>query len=204
MQRELEKACENNDYKTIDFIVNMKDTFKFNFNFLCKTGNLQLVKYIVEKGIKLNSEELQYACTSGNLELVKYIVEKGFNKYNTAIYGACISKNIEIIKYLVEELNIPITMDNIIFACKFNNSEIINYLIVKSPESYNKIINNKNHNAYELVLSKGQNKQNKQNKVNSTARGDLLEACVRGNLEEIKFIIGLALFNSRQKYINIS
>lgn len=186
MQRELEKACDNNDYKTIDFIANMKDTFNFNLNFLCRAGNLELVKYLVEKGIKLNNQELQCACISGNLELVKYIVEKGFNNYNTAIYGACVSKNIDIMKYLVEELNIPITTDNIVSACNTNNSEIINYLIVKSPESYNKIINNKNHHDYELVLSGGQNKQNK---VNSRAREDLLETCIRGNLEEIKFII---------------
>lgn len=186
MQRELEKACDNNDMKKINYIINLKDFYNFNLNFLCKQGNLELVKYIVKKGIKLNNEELQYACISGNLELVKFIIQEGYNNYKTAIHGACISNNINIIKYLVDELKVPIASYNIISACNIDNLEIVNYLIDKAPHLYNELINNKNHENYELVLSKGHIKKKN---VKHTIKEDLINACIQGNLNEIKVII---------------
>jgi ankyrin repeat protein len=50
----------------------------------CKSGNKDLVEYLVEHGADINKEEkwygetpLFYACKSGNKDLVEYLVEHG-------------------------------------------------------------------------------------------------------------------------------
>ena len=83
--------------------------------YACNTGNLGVVKYLVEEhGVNVDKEDkkgetpLFDACRGGNFEIVKYLVEHGadVNKENmsgkTPLFYACKGGNLEIVKYLVE------------------------------------------------------------------------------------------------------
>lgn len=75
----------------------------------CISGNIELVKYLVEKkGAQLNSNLVNLAVAAGNLDLVKYLIEtkkcdvereKGINVF----YYANISGNVDVLKYLITQ-----------------------------------------------------------------------------------------------------
>lgn len=104
----------------------------------CKSGNLELVKYIFNfceiSGWKCSyHNELSDVIEEGHLHILKYIDEKSnippFSQFlNKAIYYG----HFHIIKYFVEEKEIEITDECIATSYWKNNNAIIKYLRMKS------------------------------------------------------------------------
>jgi len=119
--------------------------------------HLDVVKFLVEKGVELNDtgssyiedEEFQktalmIAAAKGNLEMVKYLVEKGaevdWAGYNeeTPLHCACESGNFEMVKFLLEngaeiecqtgDWHTPIST-----AAANGHTNIVKYLLNKLP-----------------------------------------------------------------------
>jgi ankyrin repeat protein len=105
-------------------------------------GNLEIVKYLVEKCISCNvdirawnEEALTWAARYGHLEVVKYLAEECnvdayvFDEY--ALRHACSNGHLEVVKYLVEKCgsNAHIWNDAVIdFAYRNGHADVVKYL----------------------------------------------------------------------------
>ncbi len=124
---------------------NFGDTIWFS---ACSQGNLELVKYLIENGAKIDAADtdgktvLIDACENGNLKLVKYLVEEmnmdvnAKDKYGqTVLLFTCQCRNLDIVKYLVEhgaDVNAKFNNGQTLlhWAKKYSfDKEIIDYLI---------------------------------------------------------------------------
>ncbi|MGU4699144.1 ankyrin repeat domain-containing protein [Burkholderia cepacia] len=81
-------ACENNHIHIIDYFIGLGLDVNANFNFggylyhASRIGSYDLVKYLVEKGCRLDDENgmaLVVAATGGDLPIVQYLLENGMN-----------------------------------------------------------------------------------------------------------------------------
>tara|TARA_B110001450_G_scaffold190015_1_gene178196 strand:- start:644 stop:1693 length:1050 start_codon:yes stop_codon:yes gene_type:complete len=150
-----------------------------SFKYSCKSGNLELVKYLLQLD-KLNINELinnidssfQNSCLSGNLELVTFLLDLfpniNISKYDELSFqSACLSRNIGLVKYL---LLIKPNID--IYA--YNNEAIKNACYSGSIEIVKYLFNLSNNNFY---------------KTNSTLKRILICATQSCNLELFKYLL---------------
>jgi ankyrin repeat protein/CII-binding regulator of phage lambda lysogenization HflD len=177
----------------------------------CEKGNLEAVKYLVEKGVNVNMENeerltpLYYACQKGDLELVRYLVERGVNiqaksKYGeTPLYGACWRDNLELIKYLVEKgANIQAKSYGetpLATTARAGNLEAVKYLVgqganvsVRDEEGNTPLHQACQKGDLELVkylVEKGVNV----NVKNINGNTPLLLACKGNDLELVKYLV---------------
>ena len=126
--------------KIASFYNCVKNTFSEYYLNTIRSGNLKLIKHIVdEKGFKAGEDEklsfnaVTIAAETGNLEVVKYLVdEKGFKINNTTrfrlFHGAIRSGNLDLVKYLVDEKGFEISEYAIEIAEKDGNQDIVDYL----------------------------------------------------------------------------
>ena len=71
-----------------------------------KTGNLDLVKKLVEKVTRIRSNAIENAAEKGRLDIVKFLVEKGANM-GDSVYLAAQKGHLDIVKYLLgDEVNL--------------------------------------------------------------------------------------------------
>lgn len=141
-------------------------------NTFIKNGDLDIVKYLVEKGAKIGFDTVSYAAGTGNLELVEYLIEKGAKIDNDAVDEAGKSGNLDIIKYLLG--------DEVIFngkkiklpeGCK--PAKISDYAVGKAIKSGHL------HIVKYLVDEKGQN----------IYTNSLHDAIDNGHLHVIKYLL---------------
>jgi ankyrin repeat protein len=77
----------------------------------CETGQLEVVKRLVENGLDVNAGDnyaIRHSATNGHLDIVKYLVENGayINAWGDAVLRwAEINKHLEIIEYLESVIN---------------------------------------------------------------------------------------------------
>ena len=64
-------------------------------------GNMEIIKYLEDKGVKEWNAGLLGAARANNLELIKYFEEKGANDLNFGLIGAVQSNNIDMVKYFI-------------------------------------------------------------------------------------------------------
>ena len=93
-------------------------------------GNLEFVKYFVEKGYKILNNAISWASLGGHLEVIKYLIEKGGKIGIDSIKNASLGGHLEVIKYLIGKGG-KITDDAITYASKNGHLEVIKYLIGK-------------------------------------------------------------------------
>ena len=115
-----------------------------------KSGNLELVKLLVEYGADykvVKFSPLFVACIEGRLDILKYLVNIGANLYAfdnpPLIFTACSAGQLPIVKYLLEEMEFDIHRtisgenaartdgkDSLLYtACSRNKVEVANYLV---------------------------------------------------------------------------
>lgn len=116
-----------------------------------KSGNLDLVQYLVDRGADdSDCTALKYAVWAENLELVQYFVEKGTDVYtppydNRPTFLECAAwiGNLELVQYLVEKgLDIHAqTRDGktvLHFAAASGNFKMVQYLVEKGADVHTK------------------------------------------------------------------
>ena len=136
----------NSDYDLVDLI-----------NYATKSGNLEAIKYVVEKDKYVVEEDRRFkdrlvssvilpkAAYYGHLEIVKYLVENGADinakdyEEFTSLIRASINGHLEVVKYLVENGADINTKDHVgitplIYASMLGNFELVKYLIGKGAD----------------------------------------------------------------------
>ena len=153
----IEEKGANINASTI--IITRSSAFDRRTTFLVEAGNLEIVKYLLEKGGNINDKDdkgrtaLIYASMSVDLETVKYLIEKGAdvnakdNNGSTALMDASSGGCLEIIKYLIEKGADVNAKDNngstaLIYASRKGHLETVEYLLEKGAD-----VNIKNNNG---------------------------------------------------------
>jgi hypothetical protein len=103
-------------------------------NHAVERNHLDIVKYLVEYGVKLSGNSIILAARNGKIDIVKYLIDKPiFNEdcmeYNPIIEAAE-GGHLEIVKFLVEYgLDLDFDEDILIYPIQNNDLEMIKYLI---------------------------------------------------------------------------
>lgn len=120
-----------------------------------KKGHFEIVEYLVQKGIDVNTKgdifdasPLRLAAGAGHLEIVKYLIENGAEldvslAKRNPLFGAIYGGHKEVVEFLVEkgiDISIRYTgesiknMDAYEYARQFGQTEIAEYLKQKMDE----------------------------------------------------------------------
>ena len=101
----------------------------------CKNGDIEVVKYLVEKGAPIDIGAIRSASGDCHLDIVKYLFEKGVPIDATVIRSASEDGHTEIVKYLFEN-GAPVDTTAILYALAFGRTETVKYLVsVGAPRS---------------------------------------------------------------------
>jgi hypothetical protein len=120
-------------------------------NSVCMSGNLKLVRYLLNHDHNLTENSLYYACISNNLQLVKYLHNCGCKNYPSLMHTLCHIGYFEIMKYFIE-CGYETDVDNIYTLLNDNNIDIVKYLIESDmPWNNNVFIYAFKYNDLELV-----------------------------------------------------
>ncbi|MDX1916706.1 MAG: ankyrin repeat domain-containing protein [Rickettsiaceae bacterium] len=151
-----------------DYIWAANDEGASSLMLASRTGNLETVKLLIQKGLniydidKKGENTLMYACESGSEELIDYIVslysnpqkDLSIKNYNgrDVFLKACEKGNINIIQKLIDLGANPFTEDNyhnnaVIQAARFNNFEAIELL-----ESYGVNLDHRNKGGTSALM----------------------------------------------------
>lgn len=106
------------------------------------TGNLKIISFLLENGADIHwcdDRVLSYACSSGNIDVVKYFVEKGLkvaSNKNNILFSAVNEKHssLTVIKYLISQGADVHGRDgeNAVTHAGYNNIEgVLKYLVEK-------------------------------------------------------------------------
>ena len=126
---------------------------KPDFNQLIRDGDFDIVRYFIEDDMFLSipNDVISWASRYGNLEFVKYFVEKGEKILNNAINWASLGGHLEVIEYLIEKGG-KIGIDSIKNASLGGHLEVIKYLIGKGGKITDDAINTSSKNCHLEVL----------------------------------------------------
>lgn len=121
LSNELKKAISKNDIEKSKSIIDQLDkgTIEMNIHYAIKVGILEIVKYMIENGVDIETKRgqlgglwntpLMTAVINDRIEIVKYLVEKGarINDWNSnrreyPIATAIRRDNLEMVKYLIK------------------------------------------------------------------------------------------------------
>ncbi len=72
----------------------------------CYGGNIDIVKFMQEKGTTVRRDTFVNACLCNNdsLDIVKLIISNNVNYWNTGLEYACHAGNINIVKFMIEKV----------------------------------------------------------------------------------------------------
>jgi GTP-binding nuclear protein Ran len=116
--------------EVIEFLLNNGyhiDTTR-NQYWACFEGKIEMLKYFVEKGCKLNYNCPNAAAINEHLHIIKYLHENNCPGLEYALNGATEHNNLDIIKYLVENGYKFTNSQPLINAALNQNLKIMNYL----------------------------------------------------------------------------
>ena len=163
----LHYACHNGWYKVADNLIeklcdpnSMDEDGAIPLHLACKSGNLDLVKYLViKKNCNPNKEDknkqkpLHYAASAGHLSIAKYFIdEKECNTTTmdkdgkTPLHLACEFGELSMAKYLIKDKGCKPSIatndgytSSLHLACRNGHYEVVKYLIENQhcdPKSY--------------------------------------------------------------------
>ncbi|PGV60345.1 hypothetical protein COD94_20120 [Bacillus cereus] len=136
-------------------ILNTMTTFGTWLHVAAKKGHLEMVEYLINKGIDIDARggtfdasALNLAAGEGHLEIVKYLIEAGAEldvslAKRNPLFGAIYGGHKEVAEFLVEkgiDISIRYTGENIKnmdayeYAREFGQTEIAEYLKQKMDE----------------------------------------------------------------------
>ena len=129
----IEELFVSKNYNHIKFLFkNLEESRKYITEYISN----YTVKDILESfNIKDLEHIAVYIACFGNLDLIKYLIDRGVKNYNEMVYVASYTNHFDIVKYLIE-IGTNINIDNyyIIAKCAayYGNLEIIKLLISKN------------------------------------------------------------------------
>ena len=157
MEAELFDAIRDDDFDKVKTLItdsnidiNTKtDKGKNALMYACDigNGNLELVKYLVEKGIDINAKdndgETALFKSYENFDISKYLIEKGLDinakndEGNNPLLISCMCPYIATVEFLIKECKADIDVrDNdgntplhLVFECEYPEIEIIEFLL---------------------------------------------------------------------------
>ena len=114
---------------TVDYVLILAAVF----------GELSLVKYAVEKGVKPSSSALITASSHGNLDVVKYLIEKGADIHTDeeeALALASYNGLLDVVKYLIEKgADIHADFDKAFrYAAEAGHLPVVKYLVEQGAD----------------------------------------------------------------------
>ncbi|MCC2380295.1 ankyrin repeat domain-containing protein [Bacillus wiedmannii] len=136
-------------------ILNTMTSFGTWLHVAAKKGHLEMVEYLINKGIDIdakggtfNASALNLAAGAGHLEIVKYLIETGAEldvslAKRNPLFGAIYGGHKEVVEFLVEkgiDISIRYTgesiknMDAYEYAREFGQTETAEYLKQKMDE----------------------------------------------------------------------
>ncbi|MED1436644.1 ankyrin repeat domain-containing protein [Bacillus mycoides] len=136
-------------------ILNTMTTFGTWLHVAAKKGHLEMIEYLINKGIDIDARggtfdasSLNLAAGAGHLEMVKYLIEAGAEldvslAKRNPLFGAIYGGHKEVAEFLVEkgiDISIRYTgkniknMDAYEYAREFGQTEIAEYLKQKMDE----------------------------------------------------------------------
>ncbi|PFD27833.1 hypothetical protein CN285_30200 [Bacillus cereus] len=136
-------------------ILNTMTTFGTWLHVAAKKGHLEMVEYLINKGIDIDvrggtfdASALNLAAGAGHLEIVKYLIEAGTEldvslAKRNPLFGAIYGGHKEVAEFLIEkgiDISIRYTGENIKnmnayeYAREFGQTEIAEYLKQKMDE----------------------------------------------------------------------
>ena len=185
--RTLTRRMKMNDSQK-SFLKNLvhKDTV-----FAIKSGNLQLLKSLVEKGAKVSCDFLFIAAAEGHLDIVKYLVdEKGIGVSHSFWYAAN-NGHFPVMEYLFEK-GVTISdsgdaVNNTFLNGHSSRLEVVKYLIEKgakiNDESVSCAINDGG------IISLASVKYLVDEKGAKISDGAVYEAVIEGDLQIVKYLV---------------
>ena len=156
-------------------------------------NNLEMVKYLIGKGAKIDPTAIGNAAKINNLEMAEYLIGKGAKINNTAIGNAAQNNNYKMVDYLVTSLIEKGSKINdntaVANAAQNKNLEMVKYLVGKGAKiSDDAVANAAQNNSLEMVEYLVTSLIEKGAKINDpTAVG---HAAQNNNLEMIEYLIG--------------
>lgn len=74
----------------------------------CRSGNIELVRQLIDMGEKWWNHGLRSACAGGHIAIVRLLVAKGANDYEDGLYTACTKRRLtqgklEVMKLMIEK-----------------------------------------------------------------------------------------------------
>lgn len=119
MQDKFYNACKQSNYEYMEKILSeesydTKGAYNNPFIIACSAGNLQSVKYLLNKfGLNNNIDKwgdygFRWACSSGNLDLVKYLLEirpeiNISSNNDVAFRWACEANQLSVVKWFQQQ-----------------------------------------------------------------------------------------------------
>lgn len=161
-----------------------------------RNGNLEIIKYFMKRGAKVNSKIVQEAVYKGSLEIVKYLVEEGEyifhndNNNNWILGSACCNEDFEVVKYLIERgVVINKGVGVLEAAIRTGDLENLKYVLSKGADI------NDNIDSAVIAASKCDRleilKFLKEKGLNLKTQNNiaLVNAARKGNLEMVQYLI---------------
>ena len=170
-----------------------------------RTGNLDLVKYLIEQRkikIEINIDYLYWACSSGNINLVKYLInnqglEPNENDLEKVLKAVCQSGNRKLLDFILASLKIDFKKKESLSifksACYSHNLEFFKDLykmkdhIIAGEETILNTACAAGNLEYVKYLIEKQNFGKRV--INDKGMNILHCACCSGNLDLVKYLL---------------
>ncbi len=140
ISRNFKRNFNITDDKLILDFVNRRHIPMYIANLAAENGHIGLVKYLENKGLKVNQDGINLAVNNGRLEMVKYLESEAqegvgcLKVYHFGINLAAGSGNIEMVKYL-ENKGLEVSQSGINEVVKNGHLEMVKYIESERSEN---------------------------------------------------------------------
>jgi hypothetical protein len=133
----MEEACLSGSIeKVLELIKNGNTSWTKGLVGACEGGHLQLAQLMVSKGANYRGPwSFICACRSGNWDLVMYLISLGRDDWELGLYGACFGGHKNLVDFFISKG--AIYFDGGLYgACKGGHLHLIKFLISENKSIY--------------------------------------------------------------------
>ena len=174
---------ENGDLDIVKYLVEKGGKVGFDtVSYAAGTGNLELVEYLIEKCGKIGDKAVYYAAEKGNLDFVKCLVKKGAKIGDETVSKAAESNRLDLVKFLVENGG-KIGDEAVSSAAEKGNLDLVKFLVENGgkigDDAVSKAARTDNLELVEYLVEKGA-------EIGDVA---VYYAAEKGNLDFVKYLV---------------